>query len=85
MGHVVLCQGLVKHDLIQPVEKLRAEGPLEQIADLLPGLLADLPPAVDAVQQELAAQVGGKNDDGVLEIHGAALTICNTTVVQYLK
>ena len=72
-------------NLIQPVEKLRAEGPLEQIADLLPGLLADLPPAVDAVQQELAAQVGGKNDDSVLEIHGAALTICNTTIVQYLE
>ena len=38
-----------------------------------------------ATVKELAAQVGGKNDDGVLEIHGAALTICNTAVVQYLE
>ena len=54
-----LVSGCGEHDLVQPVEELRTEGPLEQLIDLVLGLLADLSIRPDAVQQELAAQVGG--------------------------
>ena len=85
VGDVVLGKGLIEHDLVQPVEELGPEGVLQQVADLVSGLLGDFPVGTDAVQQELRAQVRGKDDDGVLEIHRPALTICNTAVIQYLE
>ena len=30
-------------------------------------------------------QVGGEDDNGVLEVHGSALTVGNPAVVQYLE
>ena len=48
VGDVLPGQRLVEHDLVQPVEELRTEGPLEQLIDLVPGLLADLSVRPDA-------------------------------------
>ena len=38
-----------------------------------------------ATVKELAAQVGGKNDDGVLEVYHTSFVIRQASVVQYLK
>ena len=38
MGYILLGQGLVEDNFIQPVEELRAEGALQQLIDLVPGL-----------------------------------------------
>ena len=84
-GHVFLGQGLVEDDLIQTVQELGAEGSLQQLMDLIPGLLADTAVGLDAVQQELTAQIGGQDDDGVLEVHCAALAVGDAAVVQYLQ
>ena len=84
MVDVVPCQRLVEHNLVQPVEELGPEGTLEQLVHLGAGLGADLTVRADAVQQVLAAQVGGEDDDRVLEIHCPALTVRNTAVVQNL-
>ena len=85
VGDVVLGQGLVEDDLVQTVEELGAEGALEQLIHLLPGLLGDLSVLADAIQQELAAQVGGEDDDGVLKVHGASLAVGDPAVVQDLQ
>ena len=84
-GDILLCQRLVEDDLIQPVEKLWPEGLTQQLIDLVFGLLADLAIGADAIQQELAAQVGSQDDDGIFKIHCAALAIGNAAVVQHLQ
>ena len=61
MGDVLLGQGLVENDFVQAVEKLRPEGALQQLLHLGAGLGTDLALSVDAVQQELTAQVGGED------------------------
>ena len=48
-------------------------------------LLADLAVFADALQNEVGAQVGGQDDDGVLKVHGAALTVGDPAVIQYLQ
>ena len=84
VGDVVAGQGLVEHDLVQTVEELRPEGAAEQLLHLASGRFGDLAIGVDAVQQILGAQVGGEDDDGVLEVHRPALTVRNPAVIQYL-
>ena len=39
----------------------------------------------DAAQQLLRAQVGGQDQNGVLEVHGAALGVGDPAVVQHLQ
>ena len=68
-GDVGLGQGLVADHLVQAVQELGPEGLLQQAVDLVPCLLGDLPLVVDALQQVLGAQVGGEDEDGVLEVH----------------
>ena len=84
-GDVLLGEGLVVDDLVQPVEELRPEGALEQLVHLVPGLLGDLPVGVDALQQILGAQVGGEDEDGVLKVHRPALAVGDAAVVQDLE
>jgi hypothetical protein len=38
-----------------------------------------------AVQDNVRAQVGGQNDDGVLEVHRPAVAVRNASVVQHLQ
>ena len=85
VGDVVLGEGLVEHNLVQPVEELGPEGVVQQIVDGIFRLGGDVALLIDAVQQVLGPQVGGEDDNGVLEIHGSALTVGNPAVVQYLE
>ena len=50
---VVLGQRLVEDNLVETVEEFRAEGALEKLLHLLPGLRADTAVGVDALQQRL--------------------------------
>ena len=78
-------QRLVEHDLVQPVEEFGPEGALQKLVHLGAGLGVDFPVRADAVQQVLAAQVGGEDDDGILEVHRPALAVGNASVVQHLQ
>ena len=37
------------------------------------------------IQDDVAAKVGGQDDDRILEVHGAALTVRNAAIVQHLQ
>lgn len=52
-GDVLLGQRLVEHNLIQPVQKLRAEAAAEKPLHLLPGLRGDGAVGADAFQEVL--------------------------------
>ena len=67
VGDVVLGEGLVEHNLVQPVEELGPEGVVQQIVDGIFRLGGDVALLIDAVQQVLGPQVGGEDDNGVLE------------------
>ena len=78
MTDVVLCERLEHDDLIQTVQKFGAELALQQLVDLVLCFLAQLVGAVGTallqiVQDDVAAQVGGQDDDRVLEVHGTCL------------
>ena len=85
LGHVLLGQWLVEHDLVQTVEELRPEGAAQQRANLFLGAFLDGPVGVDAVQDILRAEVGGQNQNGILEVHRSALRIGDPAVVQHLQ
>ena len=85
MVNVFPCQRLVEHDFVQPVQELRPEGAAQQLVYLGPGLAGHLAVRPDAVQQVLAAQVGGEDDHRVLEVHRPALTVRNPSIVQNLE
>ena len=48
-------------------------------------LRLDIAVFIDAIQQILGTDVGGHDQNGVLEVHGLAGGIGDTTIVQYLK
>ena len=75
----------VEDDLVQPVQKLGPELPLEQAVDLLARFLGELAVRADALEDDAAAQVRGEDDDGVLKVHRPALRIGDAAVVQYLQ
>ena len=77
-------QGLVIHDLIDPVQELGPEVRPEHPVDLRAGFGRDLAVG-DAVEDELAAQVTGHDQDGVLEVYGAALAVGDPAVVKHLQ
>ena len=53
VGDVVLGEGLVEHNLVQPVEELGPEGVVQQIVDGIFRLGGDVALLIDAVQQVL--------------------------------
>ena len=77
-------EGLVIHDFINPVEEFGTEVGLQQTVHGFPGFRPDFP-VFDAVEDILAAQVAGHDEDGVLEIHGAALAVGDAAVVENLE
>ena len=85
LGHILLGQGFVEHDLVQTVEELRSEGAAQQRANLLLGAFLNGTVGVDAVQDILRAKVGGQDQNGVLEVHGSALRIGDPAIVQHLQ
>ena len=73
----IMVQGIEDDDLIDTIDELRFETGLDQIHDLTFGIFVSF-------DQEAAAEVGGHDDDRVLEIHGTTLVVGQTTVIQNL-
>ena len=92
LAHLRLGELLEDDDVVQTVQELRAELLLQFGADLvLHALVAGLvvgtqvEARVGGLGDVSRTEVGGQDDDGVLEIHGSALTVGNPAVVQYLE
>ena len=85
IANIVLGQRLEEYDLIQPVQKLRSERAAQVVHDHLSRIVLDLSGIIDALEQVLRADVAGHDDDRVLEVHGLAQRVGDTSVVQYLK
>src|SRR5918997_1558493 len=90
LDHVVLDEGVEDDDLVDPVEELGAEGPLQRLPRAPLGLAeidallrgeAELPVG----DEVLAAHVGGHDDDRVLEVDRPALRVGEPAVVQDLE
>ena len=75
---------LVIDDLVQTVQELGAEGRFQQSVHLGAGLGADLS-VFDAVQDIVGAQIRRQDDDGIFKVHRPALTVRNTSIIQYLQ
>ena len=75
-----LLEAVEDDDIVHPVEEFRLEMEPQRLHDPLPHELfvADL-------GEVLAADVGGHDHDGVLEIHGAAVAVGEAAVVQDLQ
>ena len=58
---------------------------MEQGIDLILRFLGDFAVRADAVEQNLAAEVRGQNDDRVLKVYGPALRVRDPAVVEDLK
>ena len=85
-----LGQALIVDDVIETVEELRAELALEQRVDLAARRLRKLVRAARAAlfkvfEDDVGAEVGGQDEDGVLEVHRAALAVGDAAVVQHLQ
>ena len=84
-GDVLLRERLVEHDLVEPVEEFGAEAAAQECLHFVFRFLRDLARRRDAVQDRLRAEVGGQDDDGVLEVHGPALRVGDAAVVEDLQ
>ena len=84
-GHIFLCQGLVEDNLVQPVQEFRTEGPPQQIMNLGLRLFRNDTFRVNAAQQVFRSEIGGQDDDGILEVHRSALGIGDAAVIQHLQ
>ena len=83
--HVLARQRPEEHDLVQPVQEFGPERGLEQPIQRLLRLRADGAVGGHAVQEQIAAQVTGQDDDGILEVHRPALAVGDAAVVQHLQ
>ena len=82
----ILARERTEHDrFVQTVEKLRTEGAAKLLHDRPLRLLGNAAVGGNTVKQILAAEVGGQDDDGVLEVHRASLRVGDTPVVEYLE
>ena len=82
---VLFGERLIEDDLVEPVQKLGAEGVMEQAVNLVFCRLRDLAVGSDAVEQHLAAEVRGQDDDRIFEVYGSALRVCDSAVVEDLQ
>ncbi len=78
-------QRLEQHDVVHPVEELRTETGPQLPHDVMARLFADIPGRGDPLDQVRGADVGGHDDDRVLEIDRTPLTVCHPAIVQYLQ
>ena len=69
--------------LVDPVEELGEEGGLEDVLDLAADPL--LVAGAGQVGDDLAAEVGGHDDDRVAEVDGPALAVGQPAVVEDLE
>ena len=83
---VVLAETVEVNDLIDPVDEFRPQETLQRLHGPLTALLARSAAEAHAAGGiGAAARIGGHDDDGVLEVHIAALGVGNVTVIQDLK
>ncbi len=74
------------HDVVQPVDELRAEVRLHHAHHRRLHLHVGLRAVIAGHVLDLVrAQIGGHHDDGVAEVHGAALAIGEAAIVQHLQ
>ena len=90
VGYLALVQRLEHDDIVDTVQELRPHELLQLLHHLVTGLLEDFF-IIAAIQQgkvvldDIGADVGGHDDDGVLEVHRTALVVGQTAVVQDLQ
>src|SRR5882724_8277576 len=68
------------HDLVDPVEELRTQRVAQLLHQERPHLLGLL-----VLPEDMAAEVGGHDHDGVAEVHRAALAVGEPPVVEHLQ
>ena len=82
LEQVVAGQAMEGDDLVDAVEKFRLELPMEQVVDLpAHGLGVGL----GQLHDDVAAEVGGHDQDRVLKIHRSALAVGHPAVVEHLQ
>ncbi len=81
MAQLLDAEGVEHDHVIQPVQELRLERGIDHVHDrLVPCGQIHL-----LVDQELAAQVGGQDQDRVAEVHGASLPVGQPPVIEHLQ
>src|SRR5690554_7969776 len=77
-----------KHNyFIHAIEELRPNGSFQQLHDLLTGCFVHcmLLVGIETLLQNIGAQIGGHDNDGVFKIDHPSLVIDEPTVVEYLQ
>ena len=83
-------QGRKDDYFVDAVEKLRSDGLLQQIHQLFleffhgirPGSIRHL---FRSFADQVRPQVGGHDDDGIFEIDGSSLVVCQSAIIEHLK
>ena len=78
-------QRLEQHHVVDAIEQLGTEVPPQLGHHLIARRIQDHAVPGDAVEQQRRADVGGHDDDGVLEVDRATLTVGRATVVEDLQ
>src|SRR5713226_9608738 len=77
-----LSKRIVDHDIIDPVDKLRPERRAQRFHRFFAGALGI---AVGQLENGSRAHVTGHDQHGVAEVHGAALSIGEASVLENLQ
>ena len=85
VSDVIFRQRFEQDDLIQTVQKLWSEVSSQVTHYLFLTLRTDIAFLVNAFQQIAGTNVGGHDQNRVLEVHSSSLGIGNTTIIQYLQ
>ena len=72
-------------DIVHTVEEFRSEVVLQFSGYLFLYLLRNIALLIHVLNQLAASDVGGHNDNRILEIYGSSLIVCQTAVVQKLQ
>ena len=76
---------LEENDLVDPVEEFGPEMAAEFGHHRFAGLLRDLPLGIEPLHEERGADIGGHDDQGVLEVDRAALAVGESPIVEDLE
>ena len=83
--HIRIRKGVEEHDFIQPVDKFGTEFCAQQLVQQLLGFGRYPAVLCHAAQDQIAADVARQNDDRILKVNGAALSVRNSAVVKHLE
>ena len=83
---MLLRERVENDDLIHAIQKLRPELPPQLLGDgFLHAVITSAAEIAAIIQNPVAADIGGHDDDGVFEIHRAALAVGQTPIVENLQ